>query len=144
MAVVIEEATEVSDELVEAFARLAPQLSTSSPPPDEKRLGEAIDSPVTTVLIARDEGRIVGTLTVVVFPIPAGGRRAWIEDVIVDEASGGKGIGKQLTNEGLRRAKALGATTVDLTSRPSREVANGMYKKLGFEQRETNVYRYTL
>ncbi len=70
--------------------------------------------------------------------------RAWIEDVIVDEAVGGRGIGKALTREALARAKAAGAKTVELTSRPSREVANGMYRSLGFEPRDTNVYRFTL
>ena len=36
----------------------------------------------------------------------------------------------------------LGAKTIDLTSRPSREAANRLYQRLGFEMRETNVYRY--
>jgi ribosomal protein S18 acetylase RimI-like enzyme len=42
------------------------------------------------------------------------------------------------------RAKALGAKSVDLTSRPSREAANRLYQRLGFEPRTTNVYRMAI
>jgi len=96
------------------------------------------------LLMAVDEDRrYVGTLTLVLFRIPTA-QRAWIEDVIVDEAVGGRGIGKALTRAAIERAKAEGCKTVDLTSRPSREVANGMYQSLGFKLRETNVYRFEL
>ncbi len=77
------------------------------------------------------------------FRIPTG-MRAWIEDVVVDEAARGQGVGEALNREALRLAKERGAITVDLTSRPSREAANRMYQRLGFTQRETNVYRYDL
>jgi ribosomal protein S18 acetylase RimI-like enzyme len=104
------------------------------------------------VLIARlasdrdDEpgsGEIVGTLTLVCFRIPTG-VRAWIEDVIVDESAEGRGIGTALTERALDLAAAAGAKTVDLTSRPSREAANHLSRKVGFELRDTNVYRFTL
>ena len=78
------EATEVTDELVDAFARLIPQLSSSNPPPSRKHLAEMIDSDASVIFIAEHEGTIVGTLTLVLFRIPTG-VRAWIEDVIVDE-----------------------------------------------------------
>ena len=94
--------------------------------------------------MARDpDGTIVGSLTLVVFPIPTGSR-AWIEDVVVDEAARGAGVGAALNQAALDHARALGAKTVDLTSRPSREAANRLYQRLGFEPRETNVYRYEL
>jgi ribosomal protein S18 acetylase RimI-like enzyme len=138
----IVEVDEVTPELVEAFVRLTPQLSKSNPPPGEAELRELVESAATILLMAvDDDGRFVGTLTLVLFRIPTA-LRAWIEDVIVDEAVGGQGIGKALTREALARARVAGASTVDLTSRPSREVANGMYQRLGFEPRETNVYRH--
>jgi len=133
----------VTDELVDAFARLIPQLSTSSIPPDRAALDRIISSPAATVLIARSEGRIVGTLTLVMFPIPTG-IRAWIEDVVVDEAAGRKGIGTALSLEALRLAGEAGARTVDLTTRPSREAAGRLYEKVGFTLRETRVYRYRM
>jgi len=140
----IERQTAVTDELVEAFRRLMPQLSSSNPAPTRAELAEMIGSPAITLLVARDDGgEIVGSLTLAMFRIPTG-RRAWIEDVVVDSAQRGRGIGEALTREALAVAKAAGATTVDLTSRPSREAANRLYQRVGFEKRETNVYRYKL
>jgi ribosomal protein S18 acetylase RimI-like enzyme len=138
----IEAVKEVTLDLTAAFARLIPQLSRSSPPPDPDQLAEMVAHPGTTLFVARLDGEIVGTLTLVLFRIPTG-LRAWIEDVVVDEAVGGRGIGKALTRAAIDHAAEAGAVTVDLTSRPTRDVANGMYQRLGFELRETNVYRYT-
>ena len=147
----VEEATEATPELVEAFARLVPQLSSSSPPPTARQLAEIVASPSTVVLVARlggegeqegEGGEIVGTTTLVLFRIPTA-MRAWIEDVVVDERARGAGVGEALTLAALERAADAGAHTVDLTSRPSREAANRLYTRLGFELRETNVYRWT-
>ncbi|MBW3615957.1 MAG: GNAT family N-acetyltransferase [Actinobacteria bacterium] len=137
----VSEAHEVGLDLVSAFGRLVPQLSRSAPPPDADQLAEMLAHPGTTVFVARDdEGIIGGTLTLVVFRIPTG-IRAWIEDVVVDEALRGRGAGEALTRAALDKAAELGARTVDLTSRPSREAANRLYQRLGFERRDTNVYR---
>ena len=142
MEVRVEAATEVTAELVEAFARLVPQLSSSSPAPGPAELAEVVESPSTTLLVARlPEGGIVGTLTLVMFRIPTG-MRAWIEDVVVDGTARGRGVGEALNEEALRRAAAAGARSVDLTSRPAREAANRLYRRLGFEIRDTNVYRH--
>ncbi len=138
----VEEVREVSGELVEAFARLTPQLSRSSPPPGEQALERIVQSDATRLLVATVEGAIVGSLTLALFWIPTG-LRAWIEDVVVDESVRGQGIGAALNQEALKVARDQGARTVDLTSRPSREAANRLYQRLGFKQRETNVYRYS-
>jgi len=143
---IIEQATQVTDELEAAFVRLMPQLSSSNPAPTRAQLTEMVTSPAITLLVAREpdaEGAIVGSLTLAMFRIPTG-RRAWIEDVVVDSAQRGKGVGEALTREALRVAQEAGAATVDLTSRPSREAANRLYQRIGFEKRETNVYRYSL
>lgn len=87
--------------------------------------------------------RIVGMLTLVTFRLPTG-VRAWIEDVVVDGGSRGRGVGEALTQAAIEHASARGAQTVDLTSRPSREAANRLYRRIGFEPRETNVYRFRL
>ena len=138
----IVEADHVSPDLVAAFTRLVNQVSRTSPPPVYDDLKEMVDSPGTHLLLALDDSdHIAGTLTLVVFRIPTG-VRAWIEDVVVDEGARRQGIGEALTRRAVELATAAGARTVDLTSRPGREAANAMYRKLGFEQRETNVYRY--
>ena len=138
--------TEVSDKLVRAFARLIPQLSSSSPALTEAELSEIVASPAVVIFVAEDPSRddeIVGTLTLVLFRIPTG-LRAWIEDVVVDAAVRRRGVGTALTRAAIAHARAAGVRTVDLTSRPTREAANRLYQRLGFVQRETNVYRYPL
>ena len=139
----IREATEVDDALVAAMARLVPQLSSSNPPPDAAALFAIVASDASVLLLAEEDGEVVGAMTLVVFTIPTG-VRAWIEDVVVDEAARGRGVGDALNRAAIERAREAGARTVDLTSRPSREVANHLYRRLGFEQRDTNVYRLDL
>ena len=140
----IEKASSVSEDLVAAMARLVPQLSASNPAPSAAQLAEMVASPAITLLVAySDEGAIIGALTLAMFRIPTG-LRAWIEDVIVDGSQRGQGIGEALTRRALDVAREAGANTVDLTSRPSREAANRLYQRVGFERRETNIYRYNL
>jgi ribosomal protein S18 acetylase RimI-like enzyme len=139
----VEIAQRVDDELVNAFAYLIPQLSSSNPPPSCEQLTEMVQSPATLVLVARVDGRIAGSLTLAMFRIPTG-LRAWIEDVVVDGEARGNGVGEALNLFAIEEARKRGAVTVDLTSRPSREAANRLYQRLGFVARDTNVYRFTL
>lgn len=137
-------AEEATPELVAAFQRLVPQLSKSNPPPTEAQVKEIVGSPATDVFVARDgDGAIVGVSTLVTFRIPTA-VRSWVEDVVVDDAARGRGIGETIINAMVARARQRGAATVDLTSRPSRESANRLYQRAGFVLRETNVYRYDL
>jgi len=140
MGVEVEVVREGSDELVKAFGRLLPQLSRSAAPLDAAAISALAAWPGNTLLVARVDGEVVGSLTLVIFPIPTG-TRAWIEDVVVDEAARGQGVGAVLTTEAVRLARAGGARTVDLTSRPARAAANRLYERLGFELRDSKVYR---
>jgi ribosomal protein S18 acetylase RimI-like enzyme len=142
----VTEVTDVTAEVVAAFERLIPQLSRSNPPPGQAELAAMAASEASTLLIARDPdrgGEIVGSLTLAIFRIPTG-LRAWIEDVVVDESARGRGVGESLNQHAIALARAAGARTVDLTSRPSREAANRLYQRIGFTERETNVYRFDL
>jgi ribosomal protein S18 acetylase RimI-like enzyme len=139
----VEEATTVSADLTEAIGRLVEQLSSSATAPTEGQVREIVDSPATRLLVARDDdGAIVGSLTLALFRIPTG-LRAWIEDVVVDGTARGRGVGEALSREALRLAADAGARSVDLTSRPSRTAANRLYRRMGFEERETTVYRFS-
>jgi len=142
--IIVAEATEATPEVVQALRDLLPQLSSSAPPLAEEHIREMVASPATVVLVARDgTDKIVGTLTLALFRIPSG-MRAWIEDVITDEAARGQGVGEELTRAALEVARTAGARTVDLTSAPKREAANRLYERVGFERRDTNVWRYEL
>jgi ribosomal protein S18 acetylase RimI-like enzyme len=133
----------VSEELVAAFSSLLPQLSSSASPVSRSELQAIVDSEAASLLVARDGDAIVGTLTLAVFRIPTG-VRAWIEDVVVDSSARGRGVGEALTLHAVELARSAGARSVELTSRPSREAANRLYRRLGFEERDTNVLRLTL
>jgi ribosomal protein S18 acetylase RimI-like enzyme len=143
MTVDVEVLTEVTAEITDAFARLIPQLSASAAALTAADLERVVADGCCTVLLARAGGRIAGTLTLALFEIPTG-VRAWIEDVVVDEPARGQGIAAALTREALRLAAKAGARTVDLTSRPSRAAAGRLYERMGFEQRDSRLYRHRL
>jgi ribosomal protein S18 acetylase RimI-like enzyme len=142
-SVQVEVLDSVTDEVVDAFNRLLPQLSSSAKALDASTLAQLAHSPAVTVLLARLDGKIIGMLSLAMFQIPTG-RRAWIEDVVVDEAFGRRGAGTALVLEALRLAEKAGARTVDLTSRPSREGAGRMYERVGFQQRDSRLYRHAI
>ena len=139
----VEAAALVDDDLCAAVDRLVPQLSRSSPPPSRGVLERIVADDATTLFVARGDGDIVGMLTLVTFQIPTG-VRAWIEDVVVDGDARGSGVAAALVQAALDRSSEVGARTVDLTSRPHREAASRLYLRMGFEVRQTNVYRRTL
>jgi ribosomal protein S18 acetylase RimI-like enzyme len=140
-SVPVEIATQATEELLAACHRLIPQLSSSAKPISSSELAEIVNSDSTSMFVARVDNQIVGLLTLAVFRIPTA-VRAWIEDVVVDSAARGHGVGEALNMAAIAEAKRQGAKTVDLTSRPSREAANRLYQRIGFVARDTNVYRF--
>ena len=133
----------VDEQLVEAMATLIPQLSSSSPPPTSLQLREIVDSPDSVLYLAWLDGQIVGTLTLAFYRMPTG-LKSWIEDVVVDGAARGHGVGESLNRAAIAEAARRGAKNVNLTSRSTRDAANRLYQRLGFVPYDTNVYRYTI
>lgn len=143
MGLTIRAASEVDEALVADFARLIPQLSSSSPPPTAQDLLAIVDNPHSVLFLADLDGAVVGSLTLAFYRIPTG-LKAWIEDVVVEQSARGHGVGEALNLAAIDEARARGAKNVSLTSRSSREAANRLYQRLGFEPYETNLYRYQL
>lgn len=137
----IKQLTEITPEVMAAFGRLIPQLAPGCLPPTAEEMEKIIYSGSTLIFIATGNGEIVGTLTLVVYRLMTG-TKAWIEDVVVDTAMRGRGIGKLLTQHAIGYATGSGIAKIDLTSSPSRIEANALYQRIGFVKRETNVYRY--
>ena len=135
----------VTDELVEAFQRLMPQLTANHPPPSRADLQALVAFPGSTLLVARESerGAIIASATLCIVRAPTG-VHARLEDVVVDSAVRGRGVGQALTNEVIRLAKETGAGYIALTSNPKRESANRLYQRVGFKRWETNVYRMDL
>ena len=143
MTVEVVAAENVDAGLAKAFAELIPQLSSSSPPPTVEELEQIVASPDSVLYLARIDGRIVGSLTLAFYRIPTG-LKAWIEDVVVDESARGQGVGEALNRAAIEEAERRGAKHVSLTSRATREAANRLYQRLGFEPYDTNMYRLKL
>jgi ribosomal protein S18 acetylase RimI-like enzyme len=142
MLIDVEVVHEPSDEVVSAFARLLPQLSRTAAPLDLAAIARMLSHDANTVFVARVDGVIVGTLTLVMVPIPSG-LRARIEDVVVDTSARGCGVGTALTIAAIEHARAADARTLDLTSRPERDSAGRLYERLGFQERDSRIYRYS-
>lgn len=143
MDIRVEIIREASQELVDAFGKLLPQLSTTAKPLDYEAIGRMVTCDANTMLVARTPDAIIGTLTLVLLHLPSG-VRARVEDVVVDSAARGQGVAGLLTQEALRLAREAGARTVDLTSRPDRAAANRLYERLGFQARQSTVYRFAV
>ena len=138
----IYEANIVTEGIVNTFKKLIPQLSPNASVPSKSELEDIINSNNTIIFLAEEDG-IVGVLTLVFNKIPSG-NKVWIEDVVVDNAARGKGVGEELTRFAIKYVANKGIKQINLTSSPERIVANKIYQKLGFIKRGTNVYRLTI
>ncbi len=137
----VAELKKVTAQALSAMARLLPQIDPRHTGPSAERLQQVVDFPCCCCLLAWHGEVIVGTLTLVVFPLPSQ-VRAWFENVVVDASFRGRGIGEALCREGLRRAARAGAPSVELTSRSARRAAGRLYERVGFVRRDTNAYRF--
>lgn len=135
--------TAPSEALAEAFGRLMPQLSPRLGGLDGERIRRILDSERTALFAVGADGRIEGLLTLVWYDVPSG-RKAWIEDVVVDEASRGRGAGRLLVGAALDHARRIGADKVMLTSSVHRVAAHALYLGEGFVQVATDVFAYGL
>lgn len=143
MALRIEPVTVVTADLVRAMAPLIRQLNPAVVAPTRAQLAALLADPATTLLVAGEGAAIIGTATVIVYTTPAW-VKARIEDVVVDESARGRGVGEALVKACLDVARKRGARVVELQSARRREAANRLYPRLGFELRDSNLYRMTL
>ncbi|MEG0789718.1 MAG: GNAT family N-acetyltransferase [Alistipes sp.] len=133
----------VTESLVEAFARLMPQLSSHGCAPKVEELRDVVAAENSVLFAAECDGAIVGVLTLVWYAVPSG-RKAWIEDVVVDASQRGSGIGEQLVRAALAAATNAGVASVTLTSKATREAAHRLYRRMGFAEVETSVFRFII
>ena len=139
MELSVKQVREVTGPLLDAFARLMPQLSPQLEAPSAARLQAIVESPSAALFAAEAGGGIRGLLPLVWYDVPSS-RKAWIEDVVVDAEARGTGAGRALVAAALEHAAVIGAGKVLLTSNPAREAARALYRKMGFEEAATTVF----
>ncbi|MBQ2375034.1 MAG: GNAT family N-acetyltransferase [Alistipes sp.] len=135
--------TSSNESAAAAISLLLKQLSPSCTPITEQQLALMVDNSATAIFLLQAHNSIIGMLTVGNYFSPTG-RKAWIEDVVVDSSMRGKGYGAMLINHAIDYVRTLAPCTLMLTSNPSRIAANELYRTRGFEQKITNVYRMQL
>lgn len=137
----IAELTSLSDaqvsDILALMRELDPEIAVTS-----ALLKRAFESAGTHFFAAlEDDGHVMGCATLCIFDSPTG-RKASVEDVVVSSSCRGRGIGRQLVETIIDYARCeLAPVEIHLTSRPHRVAANQLYRSLGFQQKETNVYR---
>lgn len=129
-------------EMLADINRLLPQLDDTVPALDAADLQQILAAPHIHIFVVRDElQHVCGMATLTIDPLLTG-TKSWIEDVVVDSESRGRGYAGALIEALKAAAVEQGAVSVNLTSRPVRKAANRLYRQRGFEQRETNVYKW--
>ena len=134
------EIKEFSNEYLEAINRLVSFLSPEPLRFTEIYFRKSLACESSHLFLLMDDHYVVGMLTVGIYRSPTG-TKAWIEDVVVDETYRGKGLGRLLTQHAIDYARSQQVNLIMLTSNPSRIAANKLYQTIGFERKETNVYR---
>lgn len=133
------EAKSSKPEYVAAVNRLLTQLCSSPCEMSAERLQRIVEEPNSRLLLLAVDGEVMGMCTLGFYTSPTG-RKAWVEDLVVDEKCRGMHLGERIFNFAADFAEREGFNTLMLTSRPSRVAANRLYQKVGFERKETNVY----
>lgn len=127
-------------EYQEAMQRFLDQLTSSPMTLTEDMFNQLLASPNSHLFFLLKDEQIAGMLTVGIYHSPTGGK-AWIEDVVVDESFRGQGLSKLLVAHAIEFTKSKQIPLLMLTSNSKRVAANKLYQTMGFERKETNVYR---
>jgi GNAT superfamily N-acetyltransferase len=130
------------DAAVRALNALLPEMTATAWPMTQERLALILQS-ASQIFVARDGERVVGVAQFVMVH-QLKDTKAWVEDIVVTADYRGQGIAKQLLHTVIEAARAAGVRSLNMTSRPGRTAAHGLYEKLGFKRRETAVYRLPL
>jgi len=135
------ELKEFSSDVYNHICLLTKQLTPAGNVPSESEFRSILNSGNTHLFVIQDDNEIpAGMLSIGIYRTPTG-KKAWIEDVVIDDKFRGCGYGKKLVEHAVAFIHDLGADTISLTSNPSRVAANQLYRRAGFDRYETNVYK---
>ena len=139
--------TEYDGEIAEAMGRLRQQLSArhDGSPIVRETIEELIESPYHDIIMAIDDEKLVG-MAIVSIVMTTLDRNVYLEDLVVDEAYRGQGIGGQLFAAVKDWGRQKGCRRLEFTSsnRDGKAGARNFYEKQGAEVRDTDFYRVEL
>jgi GNAT superfamily N-acetyltransferase len=106
-----------------------------------KAFREIEADPNNELIVAELDGKVIGTLQLVVTPSLSyrGSKRSIVESVRVDSSLRGKGIGREMMLWAIERAKQRGCISMHLTSHNDRTDAHRFYESLGFSKSHTGM-----
>lgn len=139
----IEQLQNVTTKAVEELNKLLQQVSKNPSPLTYAGLLDFIKDPAVTLLTMKDGGVIIGMGTLIAFHT-INGKRGNLEHIIVDEAYRGQGLGEKLCKQLIEVAREQKLKQLELTSNADRVAARALYQKLGFEPRDTGVFKLKL
>ena len=106
-------------------------------------LGQLVKDETAILFVVRDGEKIIGMASLYLIP-KIGSKTSLLEDVIVDSKYRGQGLGEKLVRAVVDEAKKRGLKSISLSSRPVRVAAHKLYEKVGFQKKETDVFKLTL
>ena len=145
MEIIIERIETFSESIAPEINSLARQLVANSRMLDNEDVKNLVENQANRFFVAREaaSNKIIGMLTLVILDVPSV-KKGLLEEIVVDNKHRRKGIGRKLLSAAMKQARKEGASYIDFTSRPERKEAKSFYQKLGFNKRDTNVYRINL
>jgi ribosomal protein S18 acetylase RimI-like enzyme len=140
--IIIERVTTFSPEIVRVISNFADKLGGNHQPFTDESLHEIVDSSQSFLFIARHvpTQQVAGMIMEVIYRIPYT-KKSYIDDLFIDETFRKMGIATKLMQKALDAAREHHAAYIDFTAQPHRVAGNSLYEKLGFQKRDTNVYR---
>ena len=139
----IEELGEFRGDDLAQLTALTRDLHEDTRTPAREEVERIVNDPNIILTVVRDGERIIGMATLYIIQKLAL-RSSLLEEVIVDASYRGQGLGRRLIEEVIALGKERGVQSISLTSRSERAVANKLYQSLGFQKKETNVYRLSI
>jgi GNAT superfamily N-acetyltransferase len=113
-------------------------------PASKEVISAMIDSPDRALIVARVEGKIVGTASLNILVGLGAGRRAYLHDFVTSNGVRGKGLGSLLWDNAVAWCTSKGASYLEFTSSEARTGAHAFYAAKGAKPRDTNVFRLDL
>lgn len=141
--ITVSELKEVSHQSLEELTVLVRDLHTDERTVQKEDLKTMVETENIRLVVVKDDDKIIGVATLYIQQ-KLGGKNGIVEDVVVSGDYRGQGLGEKLMREVIEIARNEKLKSISLTSRPQRVAAHKLYQKVGFQIKETTVFKLPL